>query len=73
LRSFYHFLLTYRGEIQTDESSQLADWAFYDHNFPKQSTDYDEISNYLEMNSPFPSALAVFDDIWNTYAEKYLN
>ncbi|WP_087971484.1 YozE family protein [Oceanobacillus rekensis] len=67
MRSFYHFLMTYRGKLNPDEKSLLADWAFNDHNFPKQSTKYDVISDYLEWNSPFPNALNVFDEIWNTY------
>ncbi|WP_067725550.1 YozE family protein [Oceanobacillus damuensis] len=67
MRSFYQFLMTYRGKIKPDEKSILADWAFKDHNFPKQSADYDEISNYLEWNSPFPNALYIFDEIWETY------
>jgi len=67
MRSFYHFLMTYRGKIKADEKSMLAEWAFNDHNFPKQSTDYHEISDYLEWNSPFTNALNVFDELWDTY------
>ncbi|CDQ39861.1 MULTISPECIES: YozE family protein [Virgibacillus] len=67
MRSFYHFLMTYRGSKQVDDASRLAEWAFADHYFPKQSKDYDELSNYLEWNSPFPTALMVFDDLWDTY------
>ncbi|MEC5422524.1 YozE family protein [Virgibacillus sp. C22-A2] len=67
MRSFYHFLMTYRGKKTPDDNSRLADWAFFDHNFPKQSIDYDEISNYLEWNSPFSNALVTFDDLWDIY------
>ncbi|GIP61839.1 YozE family protein [Virgibacillus pantothenticus] len=67
MRSFYHFLMTYRGKKQPDDQSRLADWAFHDHHFPKQSTNYSEISDYLEWNSPFPTALTVFDELWETY------
>lgn len=67
MRSFYQFLLTYRGKLKSDDKGKLADWAFADHGFPKQATDYNEISNYLEWNSPFPDALKVFDELWNIY------
>ncbi|MBP2078278.1 YozE family protein [Oceanobacillus polygoni] len=67
MRSFYHFLLTYRGKTRPDEKSRLADWAFKDHNFPKQATDYNDVSNYLEWNSPFPNAVNVFDELWEIY------
>lgn len=67
LRTFYQFLLTYRGKLQPDDQSQLADWAFFDHNFPKYTADYNEISNYLEWNSPFTNALTVFDELWDIY------
>lgn len=65
--SFYRYLLTYRNTKTMDEKRKLADWVFYDHDYPKHSSDYDEISNYLEWNSPFPNALAVFDELWEIY------
>ncbi|AUJ26464.1 MULTISPECIES: YozE family protein [Virgibacillus] len=67
MRSFYHYLMTYRGKKQPDDQSHLADWAFQDHHFPKHATSYNEISNYLEWNSPFPTALTVFDELWEAY------
>ncbi|APC48491.1 YozE family protein [Virgibacillus halodenitrificans] len=70
MRSFYHFLMTYRGKKQPDDKSLLADWAFMDHNFPKHSTDYSEISDYLEWNSPFTTALRVFDELWEVYSSR---
>lgn len=70
MRSFYHFILTYRGKKQPTEQSRLADCVFYDASFPKQSTDYHEISDYLEWNSPFTNALQVFDEIWDEYIVK---
>ncbi|MFD1171759.1 YozE family protein [Oceanobacillus picturae] len=67
MRSFYHYLMTYRGKKRPDDKSQLADWAFYDHNFPRHSTEYDELSSYLEWNSPFATALVTFDALWDDY------
>lgn len=70
-QSFYQFLLTHRGKLEQDDYSALADWAFYDHHFPQYAGTYDEISEYLEWNSPFPSALAAFDALWSEYEWKY--
>lgn len=67
MRSFYHYVMTYRGKKQADDKSRLADWMFRDHDFPKQSINYDEISDYLEWNSPFTNALRVFDELWDAY------
>ncbi|WP_082235985.1 YozE family protein [Halobacillus massiliensis] len=67
MRSFYHYMMRYRGNKQPDEEKQLADWMFEDHDFPKQATTYDEVSRYLEWNIPFPNALAVFDRLFEDY------
>lgn len=69
VQTFYKFLLTYRGKVTTDDESKLADWAFHDHDFPKFANSYDEISNYLEWNSPFINALATFDQLWEKYED----
>lgn len=69
-QSFYHFMMTFRGKTPPDEESRLADWMFQDIGFPKQATDYHEISNYLEMNSPFDGALSVFDELYDIYLIK---
>ena len=69
MRTFYQFLLTYRGKLKPDNKTKLAEWAFSDHGFPKHSTSYDEISNYLEWNSPFTNALEVFDELWEIYKQ----
>ena len=70
MRSFYHFLMTYRGKLKPNDESRLADWAYKSFDFPKHSADYDEISKYLETNSPFPGALTVFDELWEVYKDK---
>ncbi len=67
MRSFYHFMMTFRGKLVPDDKSRLADWMFEDSNFPKQSYSYDEISRYLEWNIPFSSALSIFDELWEQY------
>lgn len=68
--SFYHFVKSYRGELEVTEEGRLAEWIFDDLDFPKQSSDYNEISDYLEWNSPFPGAATVFDHLWTVYLER---
>lgn len=70
MKTFYQHLMTFRGKRVPDDKSRLADWAFFDHDFPKHSDDYDELSNYLEWNSPFANALRTFDEIWELYQNK---
>ncbi|UOR12521.1 YozE family protein [Halobacillus amylolyticus] len=67
MRSFYHYMMRYRGNKQADDEKQLADWMFEDHSFPKQATSYHELSSYLEWNIPFTNALAVFDRLYDAY------
>ncbi|QHS22529.1 YozE family protein [Virgibacillus sp. MSP4-1] len=67
MRSFYHFMMKFRGMNKHAEERQLADWMFRDHDFPKHSKSYDEISRYLEWNMPFTGALQVFDQMWEAY------
>lgn len=65
-------MMTYRGvKDKSDPKKALADWMFKDHDFPKHSTDYEEISYYLEFNPPFTEALSTFDEVWEEYKEKY--
>lgn len=68
--SFYHFLMTQRNPNQPDEVEQFANNAFYDSAFPKQSQDFDEISNYLEENAEYLPSMLIFDDAWRRYEQK---
>lgn len=67
MRSFYHYMMRYRGDKSQTDERRLAEWIFQDHNFPKQATSYDEISSYLEWNIPFTDALRVYDSLWEEY------
>ncbi|WP_124219761.1 YozE family protein [Aquisalibacillus elongatus] len=70
MRSFYHYMMAYRGvQDVLDPKKQLADWMFKDHDFPKHSTNYEEISDYLEFHSPFNNALSTFDEAWTEYIQ----
>lgn len=67
MHSFYQYMMRYRGMKHITNESKLAEWMFRDHDFPKHSTSYDEISSYLEWNIPFTEALQVFDQLWEQY------
>ncbi|MCA1023230.1 YozE family protein [Halobacillus litoralis] len=69
MKSFYHYMMRYRGNKKMDEEKQLAEWMFKDHSFPKQSVSYDEISRYLEWNAPFAGALSLFDRLYDEYEQ----
>ncbi|WLV25929.1 sterile alpha motif-like domain-containing protein [Aciduricibacillus chroicocephali] len=70
MRSFYQYAKSYRGELKITDEGRLAEWIVDDFDFPKQSTDYDELSEYIEWNSPFPGAASVFDKLWTEYLER---
>lgn len=65
--SFYHYMMKYRNGHGTDELSLFAVALFHDHDFPKYSGDYDEISNYLELSSSYITSMTLFDDAWELY------
>jgi len=71
VKSFYHYLQTFRQPKNIDELSKFANDAFLDHSFPKHSTDYDEISAYLEMNGHYLESMTIFDSAWERYALVY--
>lgn len=68
-KSFYHFLMRYRNAGAKDEMAKFAIDAFLDHGFPKSSTDYDELSRYLEMNGDYLPSMTTFDRAWELYKE----
>lgn len=68
--SFYRFLMTLRDPDGYDELTQFANNAFNDQSFPKQETDYDKLSEYLELNGNYLPEMAIFDDAYRLYVEK---
>lgn len=67
--SFYRYLMTQRNPNSADEIEQFANNAFLDSTFPKQSTDFDEISKYLEENADYLPSMTIFDAAWQKYLE----
>lgn len=72
IKSFYHFLMKYRHPEPKDSISRFANHAYMDHAFPKHSSEYDELSTYLELNGHYLESMAIFDEAWQQYlnAEK---
>lgn len=69
-QSFYRYLMTLRNLNSQDELAQFANNAFYDQAFPKQASDYDEVSQYLELNGSYLPSMTIFDQAWEAYLEK---
>lgn len=66
-KSFYHFLIKYRAAKPKDEIVNFANEAYEDHSFPKYSTDYYELTNYLELNGHYMKSMSTFDSAWDLY------
>ena len=66
-RSFYAWLMTQRHPKSSAPVAILADLAFDEYDFPKQSDDFDEISRFLEEEASFSFSLRDFDSIWEDY------
>lgn len=69
-KSFYQYLMTERNPDSSEPLAQFANNAFFDQSFPKQSQDYQEISNYLELNAGYLPSMLIFDQAWERYLEK---
>lgn len=59
--------MTNRNPIAADDVQQFANNAFLDSTFPKQSTDFDDISKYLEENTTYLMSMTTFDEAWSMY------
>lgn len=66
-KSFYTWLMAQRNPKSNLPVAILADYIFNETTFPKQSSDFNEISSYLEEYASFSFSLSQFDDIWEEY------
>lgn len=66
-KSFYHFLMKYRHPAPKDSISVFANNAYLDHDFPKHSKDYHELTTYLELNGQYLESMSIFDEAWQLY------
>lgn len=70
-KSFYHYVLTFRGGDWSDSKARFSESMFIDPSFPKSSTDFDELSSYIELQSDEFLTTTAFDELWALYALKY--
>ena len=70
-KTFYAYVLTYRGGAADERATHFAEAAFHDALFPRQSTSYEEISSYIEMLSDDALNARTFDELWESYTTKY--
>lgn len=68
-KSFYHFLMTYRHALVKTDISEFANAMYKDHQFPKDSMDYNLLSSYLELNGDYLPSMTIFDEAWELYIE----
>lgn len=66
-RSFYQWLMTQRNVVSANEIQEFANHAFLDSDFPKQSTDFDELSKYLEETATYLVSMTIFDESWQEF------
>lgn len=59
--------MKYRSLTPKDKISTFANDAYDDLAFPKNSSDYHEISLYLELNGHYLDSMTVFDEAWEQY------
>ncbi|MDM5248261.1 MULTISPECIES: YozE family protein [unclassified Lysinibacillus] len=69
-KSFYLYVLTFRGGDWSDPKVRFAEEVFNEHNFPKQSTDFDELSTYIESFATDNLTTEMFDELWSLYVEQ---
>lgn len=69
MRPFYLYLMKFRQPKEIDGITKFANYAYEDHGFPKQSTDYNELSSYLELNADYLESMSVFDQAWEQYVQ----
>lgn len=59
--------MTQRNPKSNAPVAILADYAFEEIDFPKQSDDFDEVSRFLEESASFAFSMSDFDIIWEEY------
>lgn len=70
-KSFYQYVLSYRGGDWSDSKARFAEAMFEDVAFPKNSTSFDELSAYIEMQADPYMTTSTFDELWDMYNTKY--
>jgi uncharacterized protein YozE (UPF0346 family) len=69
-RSFYQFTLSFRGGKKEDQHAIFAESMFKDHSFPKDESDFDKLSRYIEEKADPQMKSIVFDELYKLYEER---
>jgi uncharacterized protein YozE (UPF0346 family) len=69
-RTFYQFVLSYRGGGKNDEKAIFAEGMFNDLSFPKEETKYDPLSRYIEEKADEEMRPVVFDELFSIYFDR---
>ena len=70
-RSFYQFVLSFRGGNKDDNKSAFAEAVFNDHSFPKEEKEFDPLSRYLEEKADPDMPSIIFDELYAMYQERF--
>lgn len=68
-KSFYQYLIKFRNNQSNSSISEFANHAFYDNGFPIHEKDYHKLCEYLELNAPYLSSMAIFDEVYGMYLD----
>lgn len=71
-KSFYRFVLSFRGGGKYDEKALFAEAMFNDLSFPKEEKEYDLLSRYIEEFATEHLRSIVFDDLYTIYTDTVL-
>lgn len=71
-KSFYQFVLSYRGGSKNDDKAVFAEAMFNDLSFPKEEKEYDTLSRYVEERADEEMRSIIFDDLYALYVERVL-
>ncbi|MFC5587619.1 YozE family protein [Sporosarcina soli] len=70
-RSFYQFVLSFRGGAKEDSFAVFAEYMFNDLSFPKDETSFDTLSRYIEDKADPNMPSVVFDELYQLYEERF--
>ncbi|EKU47496.1 YozE family protein [Staphylococcus massiliensis] len=65
--SFYQFIMAVRN--RPNEEGRFAEMVYNDLSFPKQESDFNVLSDYIETSSDITLSMSVFDDLYEEYQE----
>lgn len=66
-KSFYQYVLSFRGGPKSDEKAVFAESMFQDLSFPKYEHDFDRLSRYIEEKADYEMRSVTFDELYELY------